>query len=66
MSQNGQTHFKNLKIFKVSEHFGTLCLNGLNDKILISKKCHNNCNYVFKDDVGFESYFPKVVHDAFL
>ena len=37
MSQNGQTHFKNLtgneepcKIFKtMSDHFGTLCIKGL-------------------------------------
>ena len=35
MSQNGQTHFKNLAAFaarflNVSDHFGTLCIKGLN------------------------------------
>ena len=31
MSQNGQTHFKNLAAFAatVSDHFGTLCSKGL-------------------------------------
>ena len=31
MSQNGQTHFKNLAAFAatVSDHFGTLCIKGL-------------------------------------
>ena len=27
MSQNGQTHFKNLAAF--TDHFGTLCIKGL-------------------------------------
>ena len=35
MSQNGQTHFKNLAVFTVSDHFGTLCIEGL--MLLISK-----------------------------
>ena len=30
MSQNGQTHFKNLAANAVSDHFGTLCIKGLN------------------------------------
>ena len=38
MSQNGQTHLKNLAAFaprflKVSDHFGILCIKGLNEPI---------------------------------
>ena len=30
MSQNGQTHFKNLAAFAIlSDHFGALCIKGL-------------------------------------
>ena len=44
MSQNGQTHFKNLagnaaRFQSVSDRFGTLCIKGLKDSkvVLISK-----------------------------
>ena len=30
MSQNDQTHFKNLAALNVSDHFGTLCIKVLN------------------------------------
>ena len=39
MSQNGQTHFKNLAAFaarfqSMSDHFGTLCIKGLSVTIV--------------------------------
>ena len=38
LSQNGQTHFKNLSAFDVkSEHFGILCIKGLNNSLLDSR-----------------------------
>ena len=36
MSQNGQTHFKNLAAFAISDHFGTLCTKGLKVKKNVS------------------------------
>ena len=34
MSQNGQTHFKNLAAISLSDHFETLCIKGLNQPLL--------------------------------
>ena len=35
MSQNGQTHFKNLASFAVSNHFGTSCIKRLSFHIFV-------------------------------
>ena len=59
MSQNGQTHFKNLTA-SVSDHFGTLCIIGLSTntikwshtlKQFVGKK-PTNCLSVFDHFVG--------------
>ena len=50
MSENGHTHFKNLaafccKIFKVSDHFGTLCIKGVKGRDGVKAKVYIYCFY---------------------
>ena len=49
MSQNGQTHFKNLAAF--ADHFGTLCIKALRmwaDQILIFLSKYHLLRFKFK------------------
>ena len=46
MSQNGQTHFKNLaanaaRFLSVSDHFGTLCIKRVNYCVDLKSKEHD-------------------------
>ena len=51
MSQNGQTHFKNLAANAVSDHFGRLCIIGLKAKVksslfpIVNKFIHHQSHF---------------------
>ena len=52
MSQNGQTHFKNLAAFVVRflkcvcDHFGTLCMKGLKNFLKEKKGFYHSLGYL--------------------